>query len=244
MMLRTGAIWFGLLALYLGLAGQAGLHEALTGAIVAGLMTAWAGRIRGHAARRYAFPAGTLRQGGRALAGLLPATVRTGRVLLRAAVSGAQPGHALRRGFAQAPRPIRASAGAGPAPCSSPRSPPTASSCAPIPAATRRWSTRWAGPAPRPIPDGWYEVAGMTGLWLAAALALLPPFALAVVASGRAALRFRLVAVQFATSLATLLLVALSFALDQPATIDLALILAVLTLPGTLLFALFQERWL
>jgi multicomponent Na+:H+ antiporter subunit F len=84
----------------------------------------------------------------------------------------------------------------------------------------------------------------MTGLWLAAALALLPPFALAVVASGRAALRFRLVAVQFATSLATLLLVALSFALYQPATIDLALILAVLTLPGTLLFALFQERWL
>jgi hypothetical protein len=103
MMLRTGAIWFGLFALYLGLAGQAGLHEALTGAIVAGLMTAWAGRVRGHAARRYAFPAGTLRQGGRALAGLLPATVRTGRVLLRAAVSGAQPGHALRRAFAHGP---------------------------------------------------------------------------------------------------------------------------------------------
>ncbi|MGW5957698.1 monovalent cation/H+ antiporter complex subunit F [Methylorubrum thiocyanatum] len=84
----------------------------------------------------------------------------------------------------------------------------------------------------------------MTGLWLAAALALLPPFALAVLACGHGALAFRLVAVQLATALATLLLVALSFALDQPAVIDLALTLAVLTLPGTLLFALFQERWL
>lgn len=84
----------------------------------------------------------------------------------------------------------------------------------------------------------------MSEFWLVAALALLPPFTLAVVASGRGALRIRLVAVQFATSIATLLLVALSFALDQPATIDLALTLAVLTLPGTLLFALFQERWL
>ena len=84
----------------------------------------------------------------------------------------------------------------------------------------------------------------MTGLWLAAALALLPPFALAVLACVRGALAFRLVAVQLATALATLLLVALSFALDQPAVIDLALTLAVLTLPGTLLFALFQERWL
>lgn len=84
----------------------------------------------------------------------------------------------------------------------------------------------------------------MTGLWLSATLALLPPFAMAVLACGRGALAFRLVAVQLATALATLLLVALSFALDQPAVIDLALTLAVLTLPGTLLFALFQERWL
>lgn len=84
----------------------------------------------------------------------------------------------------------------------------------------------------------------MTGLWLAATLALLPPFGLTVLACGRGALGFRLVAVQFATSLATLLLVALSFALDQPSVIDLALTLAVLTLPGTLLFAVFQERWL
>ncbi len=84
----------------------------------------------------------------------------------------------------------------------------------------------------------------MTGLWLAAALALLPPLGLAVVAAARGALAFRLVAVQLATSVAVLLLVVMSFTLDQPAVIDLALVLAVLTLPGTLLFAVFQERWL
>jgi multisubunit Na+/H+ antiporter MnhF subunit len=84
----------------------------------------------------------------------------------------------------------------------------------------------------------------MTGLWLAAALALLPPLGLAVAAAARGALAFRLVAVQLATSVAALLLVVMSFALDQPAAIDLGLVLAVLTLPGTLLFAVFQERWL
>lgn len=84
----------------------------------------------------------------------------------------------------------------------------------------------------------------MTGPWFAVALALLPPFALAVTSAAHRALGFRLVAVQFATSLALLLLIALSFALDQPAAIDLALTLGVLTLPGTLLFAVFQERWL
>lgn len=81
-------------------------------------------------------------------------------------------------------------------------------------------------------------------LWLGAALALLPPLALAVVAAARGALGFRLAAVQLATSLATWLLVVLSFALDQPSSIDLALTLALLTLPGTALFALVQERWL
>jgi len=84
----------------------------------------------------------------------------------------------------------------------------------------------------------------MTGPWLLAALGLLPPFALALTATARHAPAFRLVAVQFATALAVLILIALSFALDQPAAIDLALTLAVLTLPGTLLFALFRERWL
>jgi len=84
----------------------------------------------------------------------------------------------------------------------------------------------------------------MTQPWFAAALALLPPFAFAATAIASRALGYRLVAVQFATSLTLLLLIAFSFALDQPAAIDLALTLGVLTLPGTLLYAVFQERWL
>ncbi|MBD8907784.1 Na+/H+ antiporter subunit E [Methylorubrum zatmanii] len=99
MILRTGAVWLGLLALFLLLAGQIGWHEAVTGAVVAGLATAWAVRIRRHAARRFACSPGTMRHAGRALAGLVPATARTGRVLLRAAITGAHPGHAARRGF-------------------------------------------------------------------------------------------------------------------------------------------------
>ena len=54
----------------------------------------------------------------------------------------------------------------------------------------------------------------------------------------------RLAAVQTASTLGTLELAALGFAFDQPATLDLALCLALLSLPGTLLFALFEERWL
>lgn len=80
--------------------------------------------------------------------------------------------------------------------------------------------------------------------WLLAALGLLPPLLAGVIGAGRNAAGARLVAVSFATSIASLLLVALSFAFDQPAAIDLALALALLSLPGTLLLAMFQERWL
>ena len=81
-------------------------------------------------------------------------------------------------------------------------------------------------------------------LWLVAALALLPPLALAVVAAGRGTAMTRLVALQLATSLTTLLLVLFSFLFDQSSSIDLALTFALLTLPGTLVLAVFEERWL
>lgn len=81
-------------------------------------------------------------------------------------------------------------------------------------------------------------------MWFVAALGLLPPGLVAVVAAGRGEPGRRLVAVQFGGALATALLVVLSFVFDQPSAIDLALTLAVLTLPGTLLLALFYERWL
>lgn len=79
---------------------------------------------------------------------------------------------------------------------------------------------------------------------LVATLALLPPLVVAIVAAGRGPVGGRLVAVQFASSLTVALFVLLSFVLDQPSSIDLALTLAVLGLPGTLAMAFFLERWL
>jgi multisubunit Na+/H+ antiporter MnhF subunit len=75
---------------------------------------------------------------------------------------------------------------------------------------------------------------------MAATIALLPSFAVAVFA----ACRGRIAARQLATSLAMILLALMSFAFDQSAFIDLPLTLAFLTLPATLVMALFLERWL
>jgi len=84
----------------------------------------------------------------------------------------------------------------------------------------------------------------MSNSWLVAALALGPPLLVVAVACGRGPVHLRLVAVELVTSLMIAVLVALSFAFDQASSIDLALTLALLTLPGTMLLALFQERWL
>ena len=84
----------------------------------------------------------------------------------------------------------------------------------------------------------------MTTMWLYASIALLLPFALTLVALARGSIADRLAAVQIASTMAVLLLAAMDFAFDQPAGIDIALSLALLSLPGTLVFALFQERWL
>ena len=80
--------------------------------------------------------------------------------------------------------------------------------------------------------------------WLLASVALLPPLAMALAMCGNGAIGQRFAAVQLAGSLSALLLVILTFVLDQASSIDLALTLAILTLPSTLLFALFLERWL
>ncbi len=81
-------------------------------------------------------------------------------------------------------------------------------------------------------------------VWMAAAIGLLPPAAAALVAALRGPVAQRLVAVQLATVLASLLLALMTWAFDQPSFIDLALTLTVLSLPGTLLMTLFLERWL
>lgn len=80
--------------------------------------------------------------------------------------------------------------------------------------------------------------------WTVAVWALLPAFAVPVIVALRGAVATRLVAVQLATAFATVLLMLMSFAFDQDSYIDLALTLTVLTLPGTLVMAVFVERWL
>jgi multisubunit Na+/H+ antiporter MnhF subunit len=80
--------------------------------------------------------------------------------------------------------------------------------------------------------------------WTLAAISLFPALLAAAVAAGTCSLPQRLIAVQLLSSLSALLLIALSFAFGQPSSIDLAFSAALLTLPGTLLLALFLERWI
>jgi multicomponent Na+:H+ antiporter subunit F len=81
-------------------------------------------------------------------------------------------------------------------------------------------------------------------VWMLAVLALAPPFAVAVAAAFRGDTAARFVAVQLATGIGVPILVLMTFAFDQSALIDIALTLALMSLPGTLLLALFLERWL
>jgi multicomponent Na+:H+ antiporter subunit F len=81
-------------------------------------------------------------------------------------------------------------------------------------------------------------------VWLISVIALLPPLALPLWVAARGKLVDRLVAVQLATNVAILILILASFAFDQDTLIDLPLSLAALSLPGTLMFAMFVERWL
>jgi multisubunit Na+/H+ antiporter MnhF subunit len=78
---------------------------------------------------------------------------------------------------------------------------------------------------------------------MVAVLALLPALAVPVVVACRGGTRTRLVAVQLATGLTAQILILMTFAFDQSAFVELALTLALLTLPGTLIMALFLERW-
>ncbi len=80
--------------------------------------------------------------------------------------------------------------------------------------------------------------------WMLATLALLPAMAVPVFAACRGSVAARLVAVQLATVLASLVLSLMTFAFDQSAFMDLPLAVALLSLPGTLVIALFLERWL
>jgi multisubunit Na+/H+ antiporter MnhF subunit len=80
--------------------------------------------------------------------------------------------------------------------------------------------------------------------WLVAILACLPPLLLPLWVAARGRLPDRVVAVQLATNVTVLLLALGSFAFDQDSLVDLPLTLVALSLPATLMFALFIERWL
>jgi len=86
-------------------------------------------------------------------------------------------------------------------------------------------------------------VAGLEP-WLLATILLLPPLAAGVYASCVGSVGGRLVAAQFAGAIGGLILIATTFAFEQSSSIDLALMLCLLTLPASLLFALFAERWI
>ncbi len=81
--------------------------------------------------------------------------------------------------------------------------------------------------------------------WLLAVLAMLVPLGVPLwIAGGRGDLANRLVAIQLGSTVTCFILVLMSFAFDQSSLIDLPLTLAALSLPGTLMLALFLERWL
>jgi multicomponent Na+:H+ antiporter subunit F len=80
--------------------------------------------------------------------------------------------------------------------------------------------------------------------WLAACIALLPALAAPLWVAMRGTLADRLVAVQLAAAIAGTIMALMSFAFDQPSLLDASLTLGFLSLPGTLLLALFTERWL
>lgn len=87
-------------------------------------------------------------------------------------------------------------------------------------------------------------MAGLNLPWLAAAIATLMALALPLGLCLRGNLASRIIAYQMVSVMAVFALVELSFAFGQSSSLDLAVTLAVLSLPGTALLAVFVERWL
>ncbi|MCJ2053711.1 monovalent cation/H+ antiporter complex subunit F [Methylobacterium sp. J-070] len=81
-------------------------------------------------------------------------------------------------------------------------------------------------------------------LWTAAILALLPPLILGAVLAWRGRPGQRFAAYQLVGSVTVLILTLMAFATDQASITDLAVTLVLLNLPGTMLLAVFLERWI
>lgn len=80
--------------------------------------------------------------------------------------------------------------------------------------------------------------------WLVASIAMTPALAIPAIRAMRGSIGGRLIAVELASVITALSLVCLSLAFAQPSFVDLAVTLALLSLPGTLVLTTFLERWL
>jgi multisubunit Na+/H+ antiporter MnhF subunit len=81
-------------------------------------------------------------------------------------------------------------------------------------------------------------------IWFLAAIALTIGLAICGIVIVRAPLMDRLIALELVGILSTLIFMLLAQGLGQEIFYDMALTLAVLSLPGTLVFVHFLERWL
>lgn len=80
--------------------------------------------------------------------------------------------------------------------------------------------------------------------WLIAATSLLLALTPCGVVCVRGRTMERLIALELAGLLTTLIIVLLAEGLDQPSMYDLALALALLSFPSIIVYAHFLERWL
>lgn len=80
--------------------------------------------------------------------------------------------------------------------------------------------------------------------WSVAVWALLPALAVSVLATLRGTVAMRIVALQLASAVTSILLVLMSFAFDQNSYTSMAVALALLNVVGTLVVAMSVERWL
>ena len=81
-------------------------------------------------------------------------------------------------------------------------------------------------------------------IWLFATGALLLALLPCALIVFRAAPLDRLIALELAGTITTLLVVTLAQGLGRPSIFDLALALALLSVPGTLVYTYFLERWI
>jgi multisubunit Na+/H+ antiporter MnhF subunit len=81
-------------------------------------------------------------------------------------------------------------------------------------------------------------------IWTAACVGMIGPLLGAVWLAARGDIPQRLAGAQVAAAVAIVLLVAMTFALDQSSAADVALTAGLLGVPAGLVFGLFLERWL